>query len=308
MSVRVIRPSSHEAWLEARKGGIGSSEVATIIGLNPFETPYQLWRRKKGLDAPQEETFVMKAGHYLEDAVSCFWQDATGRKVIKSSRGDWFFADSEKPFLQVSPDRTFWVDKHEKGILECKTTQCTIDNDDIPKHWFCQLQYQLGVADLRHGSLAWLTQGRTFGYNDYTLNPEFYEYLKGEVTRFWQDNILGNQEPICSDVEDIQLKYPNSLQGKSKEADDETYKRYLDLLVANGELDEQTKKVNALKDALKMVFDDAEVLTYEGRPLATWKSSKDKLVFDSKAFVEDHPDEAQKYMISKAGSRVFLIK
>lgn len=56
MSNIVIRPKDRAEWLEYRKDGIGSSEVATILGLNPWETPYQLWRRKKGLDAPKDST------------------------------------------------------------------------------------------------------------------------------------------------------------------------------------------------------------------------------------------------------------
>ena len=80
MSNTIIRPATHEEWLEVRKSGIGSSEVATIVGLNPWETPYQLWRRKRGLDAPKPENFAMKAGHYLEDAVSRFWADETGHR------------------------------------------------------------------------------------------------------------------------------------------------------------------------------------------------------------------------------------
>ncbi len=80
MSTTIIRPKDRAEWLEYRKDGIGSSEVATILGLNPWETPfYQLWRRKKGWTPPSDETFAMKAGHYLEDAVSQFWADATGR-------------------------------------------------------------------------------------------------------------------------------------------------------------------------------------------------------------------------------------
>ena len=108
-NITVIRPKDRNEWLEYRKSGIGSSEVATILGLNPFETPYQLWRRKIGLDEPKTETFAMKAGHYLEDAVSLFWSDETGRTVIKSSAGDWLIRDNERQFLQVSPDRTYWL-------------------------------------------------------------------------------------------------------------------------------------------------------------------------------------------------------
>ena len=199
MSNTVIRPKDRAEWLEYRKDGIGSSEVATILGLNPWETPYQLWRRKKGLDAPKDETFAMKAGHYLEDAVSQFWADATGREVIKSSAGDWLFKNNEKGFLQASPDRTYWLDGHRnpnnKGILECKTTQMSIDPDDLPKHWFCQVQYLLGVSEFKQGSLAWLCSGREFGYKDIAFVPDFFGWMIEEVERFWVDNIIGNVEP-----------------------------------------------------------------------------------------------------------------
>ena len=64
---------------------------ALSLGLNPFETPYQLWRRKKGFDPPKAENFAMKAGHYLEDAVSRFYADETHRDIIKRSAGDWIY-------------------------------------------------------------------------------------------------------------------------------------------------------------------------------------------------------------------------
>ena len=35
--------NSREEWLAARNEGIGASEVASVLGLNPWETPYQLW-------------------------------------------------------------------------------------------------------------------------------------------------------------------------------------------------------------------------------------------------------------------------
>ena len=109
MSRTIIRPTSREEWLKQRERGIGSSEVGTILGLNPFETPYQLWRRKMGLDEPKEENFAMRAGHYLEDAVSLFYRDATGKEIIKASAGDWIICDNDRPYMRVSPDRTFWI-------------------------------------------------------------------------------------------------------------------------------------------------------------------------------------------------------
>lgn len=109
MATKIIRPESREEWLKYRESGIGSSEVATIVGLNPWESPYQLWRRKLGLDPAKQENFAMKAGHYLEDAVAQFWHDETGCEIIKRSAIDWLIINTEKPYMRVSPDRTYWL-------------------------------------------------------------------------------------------------------------------------------------------------------------------------------------------------------
>ena len=42
MAYRVIRPATHQDWLDERKKGIGSSEAGTIMGVNLFDTPYKL--------------------------------------------------------------------------------------------------------------------------------------------------------------------------------------------------------------------------------------------------------------------------
>lgn len=313
MSNTIIRPKDRTEWLKYRESGIGSSEVATIVGLNPWETPYQLWRRKVGLDAPKQENFAMKAGHYLEDAVSLFWQDETGQQVIKSSAGDWLIRDDERPYLQVSPDRTYWLadmphSNENKGILECKTTQMTIDEDDIPKHWFVQVQYQLGVAGYQHGSLAWLTQGRNFGYKDLAFVPDFFAWLVDEVDKFWVDNIQAKQEPTAANVQDILLKYNRHTDGKIVEVNDEIFAAYQDLKAVKDELSAIEEKKTALEEKIKLGFGDAEAISYDGQTLATWKAPKPSNKFDAKAFTAAHPDIAKEFTFLTQGARRFLLK
>lgn len=313
MSVTIIKPKDRAEWLERRKGGIGSSEVASILGLNPFETPYQLWRRKMGLDAPPDETFAMRAGHYLEDAVSRFWADDTGREVIKSSAGDWLFVNNEKDFMRVSPDRTFWLpdmprNNENKGILECKTTQKQIDIDDLPKHWFCQVQYQLGVSGFTQGSLAWLSAGREFGYKDIEFVPDFFAWMAEEVEKFWRDNIIGGQEPEAVSVEDVMKKYTRHTDGKVIEATEEMYQAYLALKSVKEELKELEERKDALEETLKLCFGDAELISCAGKTIATWKAAKDSEKFDSKLFCTEHPEFVQQYTIVVPGSRRFLLK
>lgn len=318
MSIEIIRPVSHEAWLQARNGGIGSSEVGTILGINPFETPYQLWRRKIGLDDPKEETFAMKAGHYLEDAVSLFYQDATGRKVIKRSAGDWIVRDKENPYLQVSPDRTFWINPEDrktddnKGILECKTTQMEIDPEAVPNHWFCQLQYQLGVSRLPMGSLAWLTRGRSFGTKDFTFDQDFFRMIKDAVEKFWFENIKKQIEPALVNVDDVLAKFPSHVQGKSIVANTENDLVNIlgQIKILKTDISEMDERRSELEDSVKMIMGDAEsVISPEyPLPLATWKKNKDSVTFDQKRFQAENPDLYKCYTSPKTGVRVFKIK
>lgn len=313
MSTTIIRPKDRAEWLEHRKHGIGSSEVATILGLNPWETPYQLWRRKKGLDTPKDETFAMKAGHYLEDAVSQFWADATGREVIKSSAGDWLIVNNEREFLRASPDRTYWIpglpkSNENKGILECKTTQMSIDADDLPKHWFCQVQYLLGVSELTQGSLAWLCSGREFGYKDIAFVEDFYGWMTEEIERFWVDNILGGIEPAATSVADVVTKYARHTEGKIIEVSDEMLTVYTRLKEVRAEIAKAEAEKEELEAKIKIGFGDAEAISYGGQTLATWKASKESAKFDSKAFCQAHPDLAQSFTKTIPGTRRFILK
>ena len=274
-NVTIIRPKSREEWLEIRKSGIGSSEVATIVGLNPWETPYQLWRRKTGLDEPKQENAAMRNGHHLEDAVSRMWHDATGREIIKRS-----------------------------------ATRMKVDPEDLPKYWFAQVQYQLGVAGYTQGSLAWLSagQGFDFGYQDLKLVPDFFEWLIDSVSRFWTDNIVGGQEPSAVNVADVLIKYNRHTGGKIVECSEEVFSAYQDLKVVKKELDALKERKESLEATLKMAFEDAEALSYGGDTIATWKAPKPSNKFDDKAFVAEHPDLAAAYTHQVQGARRLLLK
>ena len=313
MSVQVIRYKDRAEWLEGRKGGIGSSEIGTILGANPWETPYQLWRRKKGIDPPKAETAAMKAGHYLEDAVAHFFADSTGAEIIKRSKDDFLVVNSLREYLLVSPDRTFWLpnqvhNESNKAILECKTTKMPVDAESVPQHWYCQLQWQLGAAEMDSGALAWLTQGSDFGFSSYDFDPEFFKFMLEEADRFWTDYIIGDGVPDNASVEDVMLRSPRSAAGKSLEATEEISNIAAQLIEKKATAAEDAAAVEELADKLKLYMGDAEVLTYQGRIIATWKSNKDKVQFDGKKFIVDHPDMVKPYMKTAPGDRRFLLK
>lgn len=313
MSYTIIKPKDRAEWLKHREAGIGSSDVATILGLSPFETPLQLWRKKMKLDAPQPENAAMLMGHLLEDAVAQRWQIETGLQVIKSSQGDWLMVDNQRNYLRVSPDRTFWLpdvpkNKDNKGIVEIKTTMMDIDEESLPKHWYVQLMYQLGVAGYPYGYLAWLKMGRDFGTRRIDFDQELYDWMIEEVDKFWIDNIKGGKEPEPMNVADMLIKYPRSAEGKTIEATPELISACAELKMLK-EQEASIKQTKAdLEEKIKMALGDAEQLTCKGVTLASWKSAKDSQKFNEKAFATDHADLHEEYMQTVAGSRRFLIK
>ena len=305
--------ANREAWLEARKQGIGASDVGTILGVNPYETPLQLWRKKMGIDAPTAENNAMLMGHLLEDAVAQRWALETGKSIIANSKDDFMFVDADKSYLRVSPDRTYWLDNtskndDNKGILECKTTQRDIDADTIPQSWFCQVQMNLGVANYQHGSLAWLKMGRDFGYRDIEFDPEFFAWMVEEVDKFWVDNIMGKKAPDPINVTDILVTYPSHVSDKSKEADEYLVSLCGQLKEIKSQIKDLEQSQKDLEDAIKFNMEDAEKLMYKGSVLATWKSPKPSAKFNLQRFKEEEKALYNSYLQECEGARRFLIK
>lgn len=317
MGYTILRPKEHAEWLQLREKGIGSSEVGTILGLNPFQTAYQLWLRKTGKSEPVEENEAMLMGHLLEDAVAQRWAIETGLQVIKSSAGDWIAVDNERDFLRVSPDRIYWLsDKHSngnKGILECKTTQLEVDPDNIPAHWYVQLQYQLGVMGYKKGYLAWLTRGRKFGCKEIIFDKKLYAYLVDSIEKFVTENLLGGKEPEAANVEDVMLKYPVSFSDPI-EASPELMEAVNKLRIVKPQLDFLTARKKDAEDKIKTLMGghDSVVLpgTLEENPkvVCTWRTAKASDKFDEKAFKAENPDLYAKYVHPVQGSRRFLLK
>lgn len=315
----IIRPATHDEWLKQRELGIGSSEVGTILGINPWETPYQLWRRKLGIDPPVEQNDAMRWGHYLEDAIAQAFQDTTGKTVIKASAGDWLAVDKKHDYLRVSPDRTYWIDggrsHNNKGIVECKSTRLRFDDGDVPQYWFTQLMYQLGVMGYQEGYLAWLQRDTlNFGTMQVNLDVDFYRFMVDRLTEFWEVNLVGRVEPDIVTLDDMMLKYTRSNPGKTIEVTDEVMADINALKVLKPQIEELTSQKKEIEDRVKFAMQDAETLclpgTLESNPqaVATWKSAKDSTKFDEKAFMADHPDLYQQYCVTQPGSRRFLIK
>lgn len=71
--------------LERRKQHIGSSDMAAIMGLDPFRTAYDVWISKTGrLKKNGNSTKAMERGNFLETAILNWFESTTGKKIIRN--------------------------------------------------------------------------------------------------------------------------------------------------------------------------------------------------------------------------------
>ena len=263
MKPRIIKPATHEEWLKEREYGIGASEVGAILGLSPFETPFSLWLKK----TKQVENLAMKMGHLLEPVVSQLWEEATGQKVIKASAADIIYIHPEHDFMRVTPDR---IVRGRRKLLEIKSTVSGVDKDEIHPHWLAQVQYQMYVTGIHDADLAWLVQGRYFDYVNIPYDEEFANFIAERVTEYWNENVVGGNEPDPISVEDFAFK--GSEPGKTIDADDKSLGELVSLYKLSATLNEEETEANKLKDAIKLYMGEAESIVLDGTVLATWKS------------------------------------
>jgi putative phage-type endonuclease len=288
-----------------RATGLGASEIATIMGLNPYQTPYQLWRLKTGLDPVFEGNKYTLAGHMLEDAVARYFAIETNAIITEGVSKTFQYPLID--ILFATPDRLFVGVDNKEGVLECKSTQKSISKDDIPLMWFVQLQFQMGVTGIHQGALAWLSRGIDFGYEFFEFDQSFFTQLCETAVTWWESYVVPNVEPPITNSSDIEIMYP-FCEGKILQGTEDIQKTHAEIIALDAQIKELESKCDMLKEQVKMVMLDSDRIEYAGNTLFTWKTSKASVRIDNAKLQSQFPDAYNAVKFEAKASRPFLTK
>lgn len=315
---KTTRPKDRTDWLMDRTAGVGSSEAASVLGVNPWQSAFQLWQVKTGKIKPAEDetNLRLSVGHDLENRVAATFEAVNGFAVRQDTAGDWIAYNPDKPYFRVSPDRLYTSDGITDGILEIKTTVRDINPDDIPMNYFCQVQYQMAVMGIDVAYLSWinmLTMGANFqGYGQVRIerNAEFCDFLLGKVEDFWLNNVKRGIPPEPTTAAEVAALFPHS-KDKSVEITDAIHSD----LATLGDLQAQVKalqtQIDGVKDRICTAFGDADklVMTAEdgkSTVFATYKTQTATRV-DTAKLKRDFPD-IYSQVTKESTSRVLRLK
>lgn len=306
---------SRDDWLTVRKGGIGSSDAASAVGLNPYKSQLQLWLEKTGRDGnlpktdPNDETSPMYWGTLLEPIVAAHYTKRTGNKVrrinavLQHPKESWMLANIDRE-VTGAPD---------VQILECKTAGLNgarLWKEGVPEYIQLQVMHQLAVTGKQAADVAVLICGQELQVHRIERDEALIAKLIELERQFWRYVELDQQPPADgSDSADVALRclYPkDSGQCLDLSGDLEMSAVFSDLLSVRQSLATHTELEAQLKqriqqrmgDATKVVFDSGDV---------TWKRSKDGSGLDVERLLKEQPELLQSFPLLKLGSRRFLV-
>ena len=278
---------SHDEWLEHRQKSIGGSDASSIIGLNPWSSPYTVWADKLGKIPPKEDSEAMRQGRDLEAYVAQRFCEATGKKVRRENN---ILINPDYPYAHANVDRMIVGD--DAG-LECKTTSTLnlkkFKNGAFPDTYYVQCVHYMMVTGCKKWYLAVLVLGKEFMFFEIERDEEEIEALAKSEAEFWklvERKSAPATDGAASTTDTISVLYPESNDNSiSLFAYDSELQQYMALSAQIKELenlrDEMANKVKAfLGESGSGESDSYKV---------SWKSAS-RSTFDSKKFAADHKD------------------
>jgi putative phage-type endonuclease len=142
-----------QEWHYARKGGVGGSEIGTLLGLNPWESCYALWAKRSGLiPSLPVQNFAMRLGQVLEEPILNLWQEQNPEWEVFTTGT---YQDRDRPYLHANPDALARnTETNEWIVIEVKTSRNYWDQ--LPPQYEAQVQHYLGILDLDRAVLIGL--------------------------------------------------------------------------------------------------------------------------------------------------------
>lgn len=200
--------SGRGEWLRNRKG-IGGSDAASIVNMNPYKDNQTLWREKAGLQEPEDISGkpYVKYGHDAEPLLRNLFALNYPQYTVDYFN-DNLIRNDKYPWAHASLDGELTDQDGNKGILEVKTAtinsplQADKWKDKIPDNYYIQCLHYLmvtGYEFVRLTALLRYEAGERLlcEIRDYDFERnevlEDIEYLKREEKRFWDSLQKGKQ-------------------------------------------------------------------------------------------------------------------
>lgn len=185
--------TEHAAWLEQRKQYVTASDVAAVLGENPYCTRERVMAEKRGVarDEPDHDARVrMALGTHCEPGIAEAAHEVFGWSLVKVGV---LIPDSVEPRLAATPD---YVLESPWGDVNCQVKMTRAYHrgksgwgvKGPPIHYQIQVQAEMACMGLEHSVLLVCHAGELSLRSYYVARHEgVIAKIRREVVRFWQE-------------------------------------------------------------------------------------------------------------------------
>lgn len=262
---------------------ITGTRFATILGLNPWSTAFEMWCAiTKTYEKPFEDTIYTVAGKTIEPKQASYMEKSYGMDIVRPSDiwGEDYFNKTWGDFFSDSPHLGGMWDyllKGENGeteaVLEMKTTKRAEDwQNDVPEYYALQAAlyaYLLGVDDvimvasfLEEKDYEDPSKFKPSAKNTITVEfkvseryPDFADKV-AQVEKWWEDHVTSGISPEYDEKKDEEILKALRTNTLSPETDIEALiaeaeglKKELDEVDAS--VAEKQKRLKTINDIIK---------------------------------------------------------
>lgn len=296
--------------VEARKRGVGGSEILAALGKDSRCSRLELYQRKVGeLAEPNfSKNKRVYFGQRFEAVIREEFQDRIKQRVIVPAQT--LFHPSAP--LLGHPDG--WMPAIGEGV-EIKMADKyeaeefgEEDSDQVPVRYLLQCAVYMALTEAKRWHLCVLIGGNDLRTYVIPRDPEIEAVVIIGATEFWK-HVESFTPPNPETPEDVRLRWPKDT-GSRIAATEEVQQLCVDLKAAKSALKSAVDHEEDLKTQIQRFMGENADLHAPGalKPLATWRTAKPSLKFDEARFAARHPRVYSKYQREVPGSRRFLLK
>ncbi|SAL05993.1 endonuclease [Caballeronia calidae] len=191
------------ARLAERKLGIGGSECAAALGLDPYITPRELWERKLGRLPEVADNDFMAAGRHIEPAIATWAMEKYGfhlrmrHQSLVHRSFSWMRANVDR--LVVGERRGVEIKNVDRLAVQRSNDWGEDGSSDVPERHFLQCQHYLEVLNYDRWDLIACIGGNELRRYHIERDEEVIEEIIEREHAFWL--MVEREEPPPFDYE-----------------------------------------------------------------------------------------------------------
>jgi predicted phage-related endonuclease len=266
------------AWLEARRSGLGGSDVPVILGFARYgKTPLSVWTSKVLPPEEETESYTLKRGTFMEGFIAARLREEAGLRSVDREHDAIVTADD--PCLLYSPDA--FATEEDGTLVLCEFKSRLRDasewEEGVPPDVVAQAQHGMEVCNLPACYVACDT-GNELRWQRIERDPKWATEVRPRLIAWWNTYVVP-QVPPPPESEDAAVLgriYPREDAGKTIALPGEFLALRDELNEAEAIKSAAEAKIDEIKNRVRAAMGDAAAGVLADGSGWTWKVQKRK--------------------------------